>query len=79
MSDPDLQRDIGRMEAEIAGLRTEVAALKTTDLAELKAEVKAVRTALDEIKGGKRALLGVAGALGGAIALAGQYLLGKHP
>lgn len=70
MSDAELQRDFGRMEAEIKNLRK--------DVADLVVDVKALRTALSEIKGGTRTLLGIASLIGGLIALAGQYLLGKH-
>lgn len=71
MSEADLQRDIGRMEAEITNLREDVADMRT--------DVKALRAAFSELKGGTRTLLGIASLVGAGVSLAAQYLLGKHP
>jgi hypothetical protein len=58
----DVQRDLGRMEAQIETLVAQVA--------QLNAKVDAIDTTLSEAKGGWRMLLlvgGAAGAIGGLI------------
>lgn len=69
MSD-ELNRDLGRMEAEIATLGREVS--------EMKGDVKALRQSFSELKGGTRTLLGVASIIGAGVAMIAQWLLGKH-
>lgn len=72
MSDLEVQRDIGRMESELIGLRVSVA--------DMQRDVKALRSAFDEIKGGSRVILAMSAAIGAAISLVVQWLLGRlHP
>lgn len=64
MSD-QLQRDVGRHDAEIEALKA--------DMAEVKADVKQVLSTLSEAKGGWKTLMLVAGAAGSAGALIGKF------
>lgn len=66
----EINRDLGRMEAEIATLGREVG--------EMKADVKALRQSFSELKGGTRTLLGIASIVGAGVAVIVQWLLGKH-
>jgi hypothetical protein len=62
MSDQEVQRDLGRMEAQISNLCSEVK--------ELTEKVDTISTTLSEAKGGWKFLLavgGMAGAIGSAI------------
>lgn len=52
----DIQRDLGRFETRLDALEA--------DMRELKGDVKAIRTTIDEAKGGWRMLLAVGGAAG---------------
>lgn len=69
MSD-DVQRDLGRMEAEIS-------ALKFT-LDEMRADLKEVKIAFHELRGGTRTLLGIAAVLGSGLTYIINWLVGKH-
>lgn len=64
MSD-QLQRDVGRHDAEIAALKD--------DMAEVKADVKQVLSTLSEAKGGWKTLMLVAGAAGSVGAFIGKF------
>lgn len=66
----DLNRDVGRMEAELATLGREIG--------EMKADVKALRQSFAELRGGTRTLLGLASVVGAGVAMVVQWLLGKH-
>lgn len=66
----DLNRDVGRMEAELTTLGREIG--------EMKADVKALRQSFAELRGGTRTLLGVASMVGAGVAMVAQWLLGKH-
>lgn len=68
----DLQRDVGRMEAEIAALKTEVA--------EMRADVRIIRDTLSQARGGWKTLMlvgGLAGAVGAAMAKLAPLLVVK--
>lgn len=65
MSD-QLQRDVGRHDAEIEALKA--------DMAEVKADVKQVLSTLSEAKGGWKTLMLVAGAAGSVGALIGKFI-----
>jgi len=64
MSD-QLQRDVGRHDAEIAALKD--------DMAEVKSDVKQVLSTLSEAKGGWKTLMLVAGAAGSVGAFIGKF------
>lgn len=65
MSD-QLQRDVGRHDAEIEALKA--------DMAEVKADVKQVLSTLSEARGGWKTLMLVAGAAGSVGALIGKFI-----
>lgn len=69
MSD-DLNRDIGRMEAELAALKEAVD--------EIRKDLKAIKTNFDQMKGGTRVFMGGAVMLGSVITFGLNWLLGKH-
>lgn len=64
MSD-QLQRDVGRHDAEIDALKG--------DMAEVKQDVKQILATLSEAKGGWKTLMLVAGAAGTAGAVVGKF------
>jgi len=59
-------RDLGRLEARMDAVEQ--------DIAEMRADVKAIRTTLDEARGGWRTLALVAGAAGSAGAALSQIV-----
>lgn len=65
MPDPQLQRDIGKMEAEIKSLTDAVRGLST--------DVREIRQTLAEARGGWRTLVWIAGA-SGAVGAALSYV-----
>jgi len=69
MSD-DVQRDLGRMEAELAALKFSM------DL--MRADLKEIKDAFHEMKGGTRVFMGLAAVLGSAATLAINWFIGKH-
>jgi len=69
MSD-DLQRDIGRMEAELAALKEAVD--------EIRKDLKIIKESFDEVKGGSRVFMGAAAILGSVVTIGLNWLLGKH-
>jgi predicted nuclease with TOPRIM domain len=66
----DIQRDLGRMEAELSSLKR--------SMDELRDDVKAIRTCFHEMQGGTRTLLGVATVIGSVSTLVVNYFMGKH-
>lgn len=64
-----LQRDIGRMEAELSALRAMVNEMRT--------DVKEIREELSMIRGGYKTLLSVAAAIGAGVAAVGEWLVNK--
>jgi len=69
MSD-DVQRDLGRMEAELTALKFSM------DL--MRADLKEIKDAFHEMKGGTRVFMGLAVGLGSAATLAVNWFFGKH-
>ena len=69
MSD-EIQRDIGRMEAELSSLK------RLMD--ELRVDVKDIKTCFHEMQGGTRTLLGVATIIGSVSTMLINWFLGKH-
>ena len=69
MSD-DIQRDIGRMEAELSSLKR--------SMDELRDDVKDIKTCFHEMQGGTRTLLGVATVIGSVSTMLINWFLGKH-
>lgn len=79
MTDPALQRDIGRMEAEIKNLNTTVAAL-TTSVAALTNETRQIKETMAEARGGWRTLVwlaGASGALGAGLSYVANLFMSK--
>ena len=66
----DIQRDIGRMEAELSSLKR--------SMDELRADVKDIKNCFHEMQGGTRTLLGVATVIGSVSTLAINWFMGKH-
>lgn len=65
-----VQRDLGRMEAEIKSLGD--------TLGEVKEDMKQVRQSFDEMKGGVRFLMTAAAGVGGLVALIISWLSTRH-
>lgn len=63
----EIQRDLGRHEAEIGALQS--------DMKELKRDVKAILATLSEAKGGWKTLMLVAGVAGAVGALLGKFAM----
>lgn len=61
MSDAQTQRDIGALSAEVKHL--------TEELSEVRADVKAIRSVIDQSKGGVRVVIAAASAGGALTAL----------
>lgn len=79
MTDPALQRDIGRMEAEIKNLNITVGAL-TTSVAALTSETRQIKETMAEARGGWRTLVwlaGASGALGSALTYVANLFMSK--
>jgi chromosome condensin MukBEF ATPase and DNA-binding subunit MukB len=70
MSDSDIHRDIGSMEAQLQTLNRE--------MKELKDDVRAIREDFAQVKGGWRTLIGIAALLGGGVSWAATTFFGKH-
>lgn len=66
----DIQRDLGRMEAELSSLKR--------SMDELRDDVKAIKNCFHEMQGGTRTLLGVATIIGSVSTLAVNWFMGKH-
>ena len=76
MSEADVQRDLGRLEAQVASLGNAVAHL-TNKIDALDAKLGEVDRTLSEAKGGWRTLLwiaGAAGSIGSALTYLASYL-----
>jgi len=69
MSD-EVQRDLGRLEAEVSALKFSM------DL--MRADLKEIKDAFHEMKGGTRVFMGVAAVLGSMATVAINWLIGKH-
>lgn len=63
----DIQRDLGRMEADIETIKSAVQ--------DMRADLKAIKEELAEMRGGTKTLLGIAAMLGGAVTAAGQWIV----
>jgi hypothetical protein len=66
----DVQRDLGRLEAEVSGLKFSM------DL--MRADLKEIKDAFHEMKGGTRVFMGMAAIFGSAITLTINWFIGKH-
>lgn len=69
MSD-EVQRDLGRLEAEVSALKFSM------DL--MRADLKEIKDAFHEMKGGTRVFMGVAAVLGSMATIAVNWLIGRH-
>jgi len=69
MSD-EVQRDLGRLEAEVSALKFSM------DL--MRADLKEIKDAFHEMKGGTRVFMGVAAILGSMATVAINWLIGRH-
>jgi len=66
MSD-DVQRDLGRMEADLQNL--------ARSMDEIKTDLRQIRTSFDQMKGGSRVFLGMAAILGSGITLLVNWMI----
>jgi hypothetical protein len=66
----DVQRDLGRMEAELTALKFSM------DL--IRADLKEIKDAFHEMKGGTRVFMGAAAVLGSLATLSFNWLVNKH-
>lgn len=69
MSD-EVQRDLGRLEAEVSALKFSM------DL--MRADLKEIKDAFHEMKGGTRVFMGVAAVLGSMATVAINWFIGRH-
>ncbi len=70
MSDGEMQRDIGSMEAHLQVLQRE--------MKELKDDVRQIRDDFAAVRGGGRVFMGIAALAGGAVTWAIGKFLGSH-
>jgi uncharacterized protein YlxW (UPF0749 family) len=70
MSDSSLERDIGRMEAEIKGLKH--------SLDEMRDDLREIKTAFHQMKGGSKVVLGLAAITGSGLTYLINWLAGKY-
>jgi hypothetical protein len=66
MSD-DVQRDLGRMEADLQNL--------ARSMDEIKTDLRQIRTSFDQVKGGSRVFMGMAAILGSGLTLLVNWLI----
>jgi hypothetical protein len=66
----DVQRDLGRLEAEVSALKFSM------DL--MRADLKEIKDAFHEMKGGTRVFMGGAAILGSALTILVNWFIGKH-
>jgi hypothetical protein len=69
MTDPTIQRDLGSLSAQIESLNRE--------MRDIKADVKQLRDDFAQVRGGGRALMGIAALLGGAMTWLLTQLFGR--
>ncbi|UOF77919.1 protein novo proteiN.94A [Caudoviricetes sp.] len=72
----ELQRDIGRMEAEMAALKFSMDQMRE-DLKTIKSDIAGFRQHFAELKGGYKTLLGLAAVVGAVMGQGLQWWLGK--
>lgn len=65
-----VQRDLGRMEAEIKSINS--------TLGEVKDDMREIRRSFDEMKGGTKFLMTAAAGIGGVISLIISWLATRH-
>jgi uncharacterized protein YlxW (UPF0749 family) len=70
MSDSSLERDMGRMEAEIKGLKR--------SLDEMRDDLREIKTAFHQMKGGSKVVLGLAAITGSGLTYLINWLAGKY-
>lgn len=66
----DVQRDLGRMEAELAALKFSM------DL--MRSDLKEIKDAFHEMKGGTRMFMGLAAVFGSVATIVINWFIGKH-
>ena len=70
VSDASLEREIGRMEAEIKSLKR--------SLDEMRDDLREIKTAFHEMKGGSKVVLGFAALAGSGLTYLINWLAGKY-
>lgn len=73
----DLQRDIGRMEAEMSALKFSMDEMRE-DMKAIRAELVVFRQHFSELRGGYKTLLGLAAVIGAVISQVMQWWMGRH-
>lgn len=66
----DVQRDLGRMEADIESIKSAVQ--------DMRADLRTIKDELAEIRGGTKTLLGVAAVLGSAVTALGHWVVQSY-
>jgi len=66
----EVQRDLGRMEAELAALKFSM------DL--MRSDLKEIKDAFHEMKGGTRMFMGLAAVFGSVATIVINWFIGKH-
>lgn len=66
----EMDRDIGKLEAQVAALTKTVETLGT--------DVRGLRDEFAQVRGGWKAVIGLAALAGGGLSWATSYFLGKH-
>ena len=72
----ELQRDVGRMEAELEALKFSLDEMRK-DVKEMRAEIQRFSHTFAEMKGGYKTVISFAAIVGAIIAALGQWLIEK--
>jgi hypothetical protein len=73
----DVQRDLGRMEAQLSAMTSVITDVRM-ELRQVSANQAAMKEDFDKVKGGWRVLIGLAAILGGGVSWVASKLFGGH-
>tara|TARA_R110000868_G_scaffold269827_1_gene529235 strand:- start:1176 stop:1403 length:228 start_codon:yes stop_codon:yes gene_type:complete len=73
----DVQRDLGRMEAQLEAMTTVITDVRM-ELRQVSANQAAMKADFDQVKGGWRVLIGVAAVIGGAVSWITSKIFSGH-
>jgi archaellum component FlaC len=65
----DIQRDLGRMEADLTSMKDLIAEMRT--------DLKEIKTELAELRGGYKTLLALAAGVGALVSAFGQWIVSR--
>ncbi len=73
----DVQRDLGRMEAQLEAMTSVITDVRM-ELRQVSANQAAMKADFDQVKGGWRVLIGVAAVIGGAVSWIASKIFSGH-